>query len=316
MITTQQLAEKPQLNPELLQELHRLDRHPRRLMFFIMLYGAAAIAAFELSQAIATPWGYIACFPFYLLAAASLHGISLFAHEGVHGTLSRNASWNRILSILCTLPVLQNYSAYRVLHLQHHQNLGASGDPDHYKNYTSWNGLLFLMYWGRLLIGYPIYITAIPILGFQQGNRAERTWIVGEGMCLGLFIAFVLLLPLPKMFLVQSWLVPMLLINIMVNIRGMSQHTLLEHEADTIRGTRTILTNPLTRFFMCNENYHLEHHLYPGVPWYNLPRLHQAIYTELISQEAPYIRSYWSFVQDFVAASFQSKTVGTITIHS
>ena len=54
----------------------------------------------------------------------------------------------------------------------------------------------------------------------------------------------------------------------------MSQHTLLEHHADPVLGTRSILTNRVTAFFMCNENYHLEHHLYPGVPWYNLPRLH------------------------------------------
>ena len=53
----------------------------------------------------------------------------------------------------------------------------------------------------------------------------------------------------------------MLIINSLVNIRGMSPHTFLEHQSDPIRGTRSILTNPVTAFFMCNENYHLEHHL-------------------------------------------------------
>ncbi len=42
----------------------------------------------------------------------------------------------------------------------------------------------------------------------------------------------------------------------MVNIRGMSQHTLLEHSDDDVLGTRTILTSPVVRFFMCNENFH------------------------------------------------------------
>lgn len=31
--------------------------------------------------------------------------------------------------MLCALPVLQNYAAYRVLHLKHHTHLGQPGDP-------------------------------------------------------------------------------------------------------------------------------------------------------------------------------------------
>ncbi|MCY7274245.1 MAG: fatty acid desaturase [Phormidesmis sp. CAN_BIN44] len=304
------------LTSYLAQELHSLAHHPHhRLLTFISLYGIAATAAFWLSTLITAPWQYAVCLPVYLLAAASLHGISLFTHEGVHGTLSHSPSWNRLLSILCALPVLQNYSAYQVLHLKHHQNLGAAGDPDHYRNYTSWGGLLWMMHWGRLIVGYPFYIAAIPILGLQQGNRSQRIWIVSELLILGLLMAAVGVF-LPASVLMQIWLIPMLLINVMVNIRGMSQHTLLEHETDAIRGTRSILTNPLTRFFMCNENFHLEHHLYPGVPWYNLPRLHQAIQPALATHQAPFISSYLQFVQEFVLASFRRKTVGSITIGS
>ena len=41
--------------------------------------------------------------------------------------------------------VLQNCSAYRVLHLRHHAHLGEEGDPDHYANYTRWTWLVFCM---------------------------------------------------------------------------------------------------------------------------------------------------------------------------
>jgi len=240
--------DKPKLEPSLLRELQSLDQHPLRLPAFVGLYAIAALASVELVGAIAFPWKYLVCLPFYLLAAASLHGISLFTHEGVHGVLSRNPHWNRALSIACALPVLQNFSAYKVLHLDHHKHLGLVGDPDHYKNYTHWNWLVFLMHWGRLLIGYPVYITAIPILGFRQGNGEEKRWIVLEVVLLGLLIAGILFSPIPVSFLIHGWLIPMVIINTLVNIRGMSQHTLLEYESDVIRGTRTILTNPVTRF--------------------------------------------------------------------
>jgi hypothetical protein len=108
-------------------------------------------------------------------------------------------------------------------------------------------------------------------------------------------VAGAMLSPIPAVVLIHAWLIPMLIINTLVNIRGMSQHTLLEEASDDIRGTRSILTSRVVAFFMCNENYHLEHHLYPGVPWYNLPALHRATKEELSRRGAPYIRSYSSF---------------------
>jgi fatty acid desaturase len=298
---------KPAIEPELLKQLHSTgDRsHNWRILIFLLLYIAAVVGTINLSNLIGDNRSYLICSPLYLLAAASLHGISLFVHEGVHGVLHPNPNFNRILSILCALPVGQNYSAYKVLHLQHHQHLGLPGDPDHYGNYTEWSWLKFLMHWGRLIIGYPVYLVAIPILGFRQGNISDRIWIAIEVMLFGSIATALILSPLDLDLLISGWLIPMLFINTMVNIRGMSQHTGLDSQSDIILGTRTILTNPVTRFFMCNENYHLEHHLYPGVPWYNLPILHDKLKQELIDRGAPFIPSYFAFVREFVIASFQ-----------
>lgn len=38
---------------------------------------------------------------------------------------------------------------------------------------------------------------------------------------------------------------------------------------------------PVISFFYWNMNYHVEHHMYPGVPCYNLPRLHHLIDLDL-----------------------------------
>jgi fatty acid desaturase len=293
---------KPKIDAHRLQNLHQ-SRHTYRLPTFIFFYlfSLILIGGFSTFQ---IEWNAFLYFPIYLLAAASLHGISLFTHEGVHGVLSQSPTWNRLLSMLCALPVLQNYAAYRVLHLKHHTHLGQPGDPDRYKNYTQWSILEFLMHWGRLIIGYPVYIMAIPILGLKQGNWNDRLWITIEIILLTGGVWSILQLNISSEILIHAWLMPMILINFMVNIRGMSQHTLLEEEADLVRGTRSILTHPIVKFFMCNENYHLEHHLYPAVPWYNLPQLHQFIASELKSQQAPFIPSYTSFVREFVMTSF------------
>ncbi len=276
---------------------------------FFLLYVCAAAAAVAISSH-ASPLFYLACLPLYLVAGAALHGISLFTHEAVHGTLSRHPRRNAVFGAICAWPVLQNFSAYRVLHLRHHAHLGEEGDPDHYNNYTRWTWLVFAMHWGRLIIGYPVYIVAIPVLGFLHGTWRERFWIAVEVLCVAGLITAAVLAPIPREALVFGWLVPMIFINTLVNIRGMSQHTLLEHPDDEIRGTRSILTSPIVAFFMCNENYHLEHHLYPGVPWYNLPALHRATKAELARRGAPYIRSYASFVRAFVVGSFRRSPLG------
>jgi fatty acid desaturase len=248
--------------------------------------------------------------PCYVLAAASLHGISLFTHEAVHGTLSKNRTRNGVFGAACAIPVLQNYSAYTVLHLRHHAHLGEDRDPDHYAAYTRWTWLIFIMNWLRLLIGYPVYITMIPILGWKHGTWRDRAGIAAEvaaTVALGVAIYH---LPLPAGFFWHAWCVPMILINFMVNVRGMSQHTLLTESTDEVRGTRSILTSRVVAFFMCNENYHLEHHLYPGVPWYHLPRVHAELAADLSARGAPYIGSYTAFVREFVWGSLRRSPLG------
>ena len=45
--------------------------------------------------------------------------------------------------------------------------------------------------------------------------------------------------------------------------------------------TRTYTAGPISRFFYWNMNYHIEHHMYAAVPYYNLPKLRQAIEGDL-----------------------------------
>jgi Na+-transporting NADH:ubiquinone oxidoreductase subunit F len=59
---------------------------------------------------------------------------------------------------------------------------------------------------------------------------------------------------------------------------GITQHAgLREDVLDHRLNTRTVYMNPVFRFLYLNMNYHLEHHLFPAVPYYNLPQLHQEL---------------------------------------
>jgi fatty acid desaturase len=39
--------------------------------------------------------------------------------------------------------------------------------------------------------------------------------------------------------------------------------------------------NPVSRFIYWNMNYHVEHHMFPMVPYHALPRLHATIKDDL-----------------------------------
>ncbi len=61
-------------------------------------------------------------------------------------------------------------------------------------------------------------------------------------------------------------------------LTGLLQHLgLAENVTDHRLNTRTVLMNPFSRFIYLNMNYHLEHHLFTMVPYYNLPKLHALI---------------------------------------
>ena len=80
-------------------------------------------------------------------------------------------------------------------------------------------------------------------------------------------------------------LVPLLFVGLpsfygawLVVFFGITQHAgLCEDVLDHRLNTRTVYLNPVFRFLYLNMNYHLEHHLFPAVPYYNLPQLHEEI---------------------------------------
>ncbi len=61
-------------------------------------------------------------------------------------------------------------------------------------------------------------------------------------------------------------------------VYGLTQHAgLAEDVLDHRLNCRTVYMNPLNRFLYWNMNYHVEHHMFPLVPFHALPRLHEAI---------------------------------------
>ena len=64
---------------------------------------------------------------------------------------------------------------------------------------------------------------------------------------------------------------------------GLTQYTGLHDDIKDHRySTRTVILNPISSFLYWQMEYHIEHHVFPIVPSYNLPKLHELIKDQLL----------------------------------
>jgi fatty acid desaturase len=238
----------------------------------------------------------------YLVMGASLHSLGVLMHEGVHGNLFRKRGLDRWGAFLLGAPTLVSGTAYRVTHRLHHQHNRTEQDPDEFGNYVRGPRLLSALFYLWGVIGMLVFLVHVPVHAFRRGTSRDRLQILLEYGLLALLYTVVCLwavragaLPL----LLHGWFYPMLVVIAIVNIRGWSEH-MLTQPGSALTQTRTVRSNRLVRFFLCNLNYHLAHHLVPSVPWYNVPRLHAILEEELRAAGAYYYRSYLRFLWDAI----------------
>jgi fatty acid desaturase len=217
----------------------------------------------------------------------------------MHGTLFGRPAWDRWISVFLGVPLLMSFSAYQVMHLRHHTYLGDPRDPDDYANYTRRPRLLWLMHFVRLLLGSFLYLVCIPVLSMRYGTPGQRRRVIVEYVVLSLF-ALVVAAIVPSDVLLLGWFLPVVLVGYLTNLRGFTQHGITA-ATDPFLSSRTMKPNVLVAFCLLNENYHLEHHLFPEVPSYHLHQLHELIWPRLPRAVVGW--SYCAFLGRFLRAT-------------
>ena len=290
-------------------EIDALHRHsqPRRLI--LLIYPAIMITGLLLASA-GYGWGLRADHNWWMylagvtVAAIGMNSCFLLIHEATHGILDEHPHLNHLLGFLLGGMGFVAFSVYKVLHLKHHRHLGQPGDPDHYDNYTRSRLLYWIMQYLRLSLGTILYLFFMPSLAFRSGSPAERRHILLEyGILLPLYAW--MLMNLSTSVLLAVWVVPFILANFLINVRALTQHAATDPN-DELTASRTVRTSALVQFFLLSENLHLEHHLFPAMPSYNLGKVSQLIDTQLPRRITA--RSYSGFVARFIAASLRNDT--------
>lgn len=225
-----------------------------------------------------------------LLAIASRqHALLTFVHEGAHYRIAQNRRLNDfIANYLAAYPLLFSADWYRKHHGAHHQYLNTPQDPDVSRRigkkewvFPQTRETFFSATFTRLLKGGQEWITLslmiarlLPWKGWKS-MASDLRKNPGVGICY--FILFVgLIASGHALVILCAWFFSLLVIMpVFSHIRSVSEHWALpwEHE---LSDARNILANPIELFFIAPHgvNYHLVHHLFPSVPFYNLKELH------------------------------------------
>ncbi len=227
-----------------------------------------------------------------LVVGRCQHALAVLMHDAAHYRMFDSRWWNDFVGHwLCARPIASHLYAYRGMHLRHHKYLHTPRDPDLSLSAPFPCGRdSFVRKLARDLTGVSAlvmrgYITVDEVTGtmhLTRGNLLTR-WTpqrVAARAAAALSILLLFAAGYGPAF-VCLWLLPLVIVyQVILRLRGVLEHAAVPDKADPLRNARTVVSrNPLARFFLNPHHvaYHLEHHLYPGVPHYRLPALQGAL---------------------------------------
>jgi fatty acid desaturase len=254
---------------------------------------AATVQRFSAGRVGILPW--VIRIAGMVLIGMFIQAIAILMHEALHGNLFRSARLNRWTTFAFGVPAFFSGTAYKVAHLNHHRQTRTKQDQDEISNVCKTPAQYRVIFYALFFTATYVYLfTVLPRTAIQIGTYRERCAIALEYAAIVVICSSVIIWGVGTgraNCLLWYWILPMQVAMFLSNIRGLSEHlcTSMDH---VLEKTRTIRSNGLVSFLMLNLNYHLEHHLFPGVPWYNLRKVHQEL-QPLYATARPFVeRSY------------------------
>jgi fatty acid desaturase len=190
-----------------------------------------------------------------------------------------------ISEVFLAWPFLVTMVAYRQNHLAHHKFLNTNKDPDWSRKQDDPEWLfpqsvksMLLMFsrdltglGGIRLIRLAASLKSVgdsPSKGVKLARLAFYLGVLGTAVAMGGEEALLLYWVVPYF----TWLI------FVMRIRSIAEHFAIDATGEYGQ-TRTTKAGLLARIFIApkNVNYHIEHHMFPGVPFFRLRELHETL---------------------------------------
>jgi len=245
-----------------------------------------------------------------LLCYAVLYGSATDSrwHECGHGSAFKTPWMNDTVYHIACFMIMRNPTRWRWSHTRHHTDtiivgldpeIAVMRPPAAFQAALGFTGLTDV--WGamKMMVLNAFGKIAdeeksfIPQMEWHKVILVARIWFLIYATTLaacfyGHSVLPLMLIGLPRLY--GAWH------HVMT---GLMQHGgLADNVLDHRMNSRTVYINPISRFIYWNMNYHVEHHMFPMVPYHALPKLHELIKHDL---PAP-TKSMWACYKEMFPA--------------
>ncbi|MDT7678395.1 MAG: hypothetical protein QOD82_6297 [Pseudonocardiales bacterium] len=251
-------------------------------------------------------WLAVPCFLVYGVLYGSA-GDSRW-HEAGHGTPFRTRWMSNVVYQLGSFMMMRDPTVFRWGHTRHHTDTLIVGrDPEIQVMRPARLAKLLANLFGL----YDVPVALVTLMRHSAGRlsaeeatfvpeterfrvyRTARIWLVIYLVAVGLSVATGSILPL--MYTGG----PRIYGTFMHIVYGLTQHAGMgDNVLDHRLNTRTVHMCRINRFLYWNMNYHVEHHMFPMIPYHRLPELHEELKHDL----APAYPSIWAAYRELVPA--------------
>ncbi len=254
-------------------------------------------------------WGSVPFFVFYGVLYGSASDSRW--HECGHGTAFATRWMNDFIYQIASFMMVREPTIWRWSHPRHHTDTLIVGrDPEIVTTRPPNILAVLLDLFGLISVPRTLRKLVIHAGGYlEAGEKSfvpEGEWgrIVVEARILLAIHAGLFALAL----YLRSWL-PLMYVGLLPSMYGawlghlfsLTQHAgLAENVLDHRLNSRTVHMNPVFRFLYWNMNYHVEHHMFPMVPYHALPRLHEIVRSDLPKPCAGTIEAFSEIISTLV----------------
>ena len=252
-------------------------------------------------------WNIWWCVPFFAVYGV-LYGSGGDSrwHECGHGTAFKTQWKNDAVYQIACFMMMRNPVVWRWSHSRHHTDTIIVGrDPEIITTRPPELGKIALNFFG--ILDVPQSLAAMTRYAFGSLTPDEQDFIPENQRGRAVGVARVWLAIYVATLAACVWMgsiLPLMLIGLprMYGawhhlLTGLTQHIgLAEDVTDHRLNCRTVTMNPFSRFVYWNMNYHVEHHMFPMVPYHALPELHK----DMAEYCAPPYSGFWATYREIV----------------
>lgn len=267
------------LSKEEIRDLSRIDSVKFTAAAFLE-YGLIA-AAVWISV---TWWNPVIYVLAVIVIGSRINGLGGLMHDAAHYRGYTNRALNDFVGELLALPTSASMAGYRNSHFAHHRELNSENDPDWQRN-VGLKEFEFPVPRTSVVMYFVQYLSGLKIasaLGGFHKNKETRDIPAAVARARLVFLVGLLAASIAFGFwklLLLYWIVPLMTVFLAIRyLRNVAEHYAVEHE-NVLNESRTVMA-PIWELWLIAPwglNYHLEHHLFPGVPCFRLGELHRLL---------------------------------------